>query len=413
MPPAMRFLLLPFYGTYLKRHYHITCEGMEQVKDFPGPCIVFSNHTHTLDPFFISACYPYHIRWVAGAYLFKNRFVGYLLNKWVHGIPKQQGRSDFHTIRDISNALKQGDIVGLFPEGTRTWDGDTLDIGEATAKLVRIFKVPVVFIHLEGGYALKPRWTDHDRKGSLHIKVLPVLIPEEIASYKSAELTKLVSERLAFSHDDWQRQVHKPFPSKEQAQGLQRLLYICPCCRGRNTMKSSGTEISCIQCGASATLDPYDMLHPQASSLEGRRITFDTVRGWHRWEREQLEKIALTSDPTTEIFPSEHGVLFQRGEKNSFVMLSDDFTVQATCQTLTITCRKPSSKGKTRYDFCFQDIESMIICAKLTLEFFIYGTLYRLRLDPEAGSLKYQELYQIAQKPTTSGRETESQTAER
>ncbi len=74
------------------------------------------------------------------------------MERWIGAISKQQGRSDLFTIRAISESLKQGDIVGVFPEGTRTWDGEPAGFDEAIAKLVKIFKVPpIVLINLEGG----------------------------------------------------------------------------------------------------------------------------------------------------------------------------------------------------------------------------------------------------------------------
>ena len=94
----------------------------------------------------------------------------FLLRHWVQAIPKAQGKSDIETIRDISSALKGGGIVGLFPEGTRTWDGKMMDITSATAKLVRLFKVPTVFINIEGGFSKKPRWSHTERKGKVYLK---------------------------------------------------------------------------------------------------------------------------------------------------------------------------------------------------------------------------------------------------
>ncbi len=394
MPPAMRFLLLPFYGTYLKRHYHIEYDGMDAVQRIVGPSLVLSNHVHTLDSFMISAGYPYHIRWVAGAYLFKNPFVGYLLTKWVHGIPKQQGRSDLQTIRSISSALKQGDTVGIFPEGTRTWDGDTLDIGQATAKLIKLFKVPVVFLHLEGGYALKPRWTDHDRKGAVRIKVVSVLTAEEIERLKISELTETVSRLLFFSQDAWQRKKNVPFPSKNQAQGLQRLLYLCPCCGGRSTLATSGSEIRCTSCGALANMDPFDRLHSGPFEESGGKFfTFKTVKEWHDWEQKKLADIMEQATEKETLFPEDQGKFFQKGHRNGFRTISKDFTVRMTKTTMSVVCDKPTADGTTRYDFAFSDIQSMIICAKQTLEFFIDDTLFRIRLIPEASSLKYQETY--------------------
>lgn len=171
--PLFIRLARPTYGAYLLRRNRIETVGMENLANLGGPCLVFGNHGHAMDSFFISSASPVHIRWVAGAYLFKLRLVKTMLAKWIGGISKQQGRSDFHTIRAISNALKNGDIVGLFPEGTRTWDGEPVGFDESTAKLVRMFKVPVVFVNIEGNYMLKPRWTDKARRGTVTIRVLP------------------------------------------------------------------------------------------------------------------------------------------------------------------------------------------------------------------------------------------------
>ena len=122
-----------------------------------GPFLLLANHTHVLDPFYISSSLPVHIRWVAGAYLFKNQFLKTLLGSWIGGIAKQQGRSDLQTIRDISAALKRGESVGLFPEGTRTWDGRTPRSTKPTANL-RDVQGPVVLLISRGLTSLKPRW---------------------------------------------------------------------------------------------------------------------------------------------------------------------------------------------------------------------------------------------------------------
>ena len=204
LTPAFRFLKLT-YGTYLRHKYHMQGIGFEKVLPYDGPAIVFGNHTHTLDPFFISAFYPYTIRWVAGSYLFKMKGVSFLLRHLVRAIPKIQGRSDLETIRSISAALKDNDIVGLFPEGTRSWDGEMMDITKATAKLVRIFRVPVVFVHIEGGFLNKPRWSDKERKdGSVTVRVVDIMTPEEIASMSLPEITAKVEKNLSFSTDSWE-----------------------------------------------------------------------------------------------------------------------------------------------------------------------------------------------------------------
>ena len=70
LTPAFRFLKAT-YGRHLTRRYKLSASGIDAVLPIEGPALVLANHTHTLDPFLISAVYPYTIRWVAGSYLFK------------------------------------------------------------------------------------------------------------------------------------------------------------------------------------------------------------------------------------------------------------------------------------------------------------------------------------------------------
>jgi 1-acyl-sn-glycerol-3-phosphate acyltransferase len=116
IPFFTRFLQLT-YGSYLKYRYKIKVEGFERMPN-EGPFLLLANHTHVLDPFMISVVSGHYVRWVAGAYLFKNQILRVLLRKWVGSIAKQQGRSDLETIKEIEGAFKNNEVVGLFPEGT-------------------------------------------------------------------------------------------------------------------------------------------------------------------------------------------------------------------------------------------------------------------------------------------------------
>ncbi|HKM08040.1 MAG TPA: lysophospholipid acyltransferase family protein [Sphaerochaeta sp.] len=171
--PLFIKLARPTYGRYLLWSNHIQTEGMDILTNIQGPFLILANHSQVYDPFFVSSAAKVHIRWVAGALLFKLFALKTLLGGWVGAIPKQQGRSDLLTIRNISDALRNGDIVGLFPEGTRTWDGESVGFDEAIAKFIKICKVPIVIMRLEGIYATKPRWAEKKRVGSPMIRVLP------------------------------------------------------------------------------------------------------------------------------------------------------------------------------------------------------------------------------------------------
>ncbi len=388
LTPAFRFLKLT-YGNYLKRRYRISSYGIEDVVPYKGPAIVFGNHTHTLDPFFISAVYPYTIRWVAGSYLFKMKGLSFLLRHLVKAMPKVQGRSDLETIRSISRALKQGDIVGLFPEGTRSWDGEMMDITAATAKLVRMFKVPVVFTHIEGGFLNKPRWSDKERKGPVSVRVVRVLTPEEISKMTLPEITAVTAECLSFSTDEWEDEARVPYPSPTLAEGSERLFYLCPKCGRFSTIHSHGRIAECTSCGFSVEFDEYGRISSSDPSISWTKLS-----EWHSWEKGKLADILSLSDGAR-IF-SDRGILFQIPGRKKLRTVSEAFDVSASSDCLRFSFDRPfdfDGRSISELEFPLSSIESMIINAKQTIEFYADGKQYRFRTALDRSPLKYQELY--------------------
>ena len=388
LTPAFRFLKLT-YGNYLKRRYRISSYGIEDVVPYKGPAIVFGNHTHTLDPFFISAVYPYTIRWVAGSYLFKMKGLSFLLRHLVKAMPKVQGRSDLETIRSISRALKQGDIVGLFPEGTRSWDGEMMDITAATAKLVRMFKVPVVFTHIEGGFLNKPRWSDKERKGPVSVRVVRVLTPEEISKMTLPEITAVTAECLSFSTDEWEDEARVPYPSPTLAEGSERLFYLCPKCGRFSTIHSHGRIAECTSCGFSVEFDEYGRISSSDPSISWTKLS-----EWHSWEKGKLADILSLSDGAR-IF-SDRGILFQIPGRKKLRTVSEAFDVSASSDRLRFSFDRPfdfDGRSISELEFPLSSIESMIINAKQTIEFYADGKQYRFRTALDRSPLKYQELY--------------------
>lgn len=381
-PWAEKYLVHPFYGTYLKKKYKLEFIGKEKIEALTEDAVIFANHVHTLDPFFISAVYPYHIRWVAGSYLFKMKGVSYLLQKWVRAIPKTQGRSDLTTIRAIADALKNKDCVGVFPEGTRTWDGDMMDIHTATAKLVRIFKSPAVFINIEGAFENKPRWAETERKGKVTIRVVDVLLPDEIKSMKNDEILQRTVKALSYSHEDWKKKYPGvEYNSPKQAEGIERLFYLCPHCKKFGTFVSSGRKIECSYCHAKAAIDG------RYNIVDRQNIPYETMTEWHQAERKELREL-LHSEPANKVLFEDHGVLLQMGGKKKQHVLSKEFKVSSTKENLIF-----SFSDREEMTFAYEKIESMIICAKYTVEFFYESQQYRFRLQGRESSLKYQDLY--------------------
>ncbi len=344
-----------------------------------GPYLLLLNHVGIMDPVMVSSVMPRHIRWVAGAYLFKTWFLKFIIGKCCTAIPKQQGRQDISTFRNIQRILKEGDNVGLFPEGTRTWDGEMMPVSYLSlAKLLRLYKVPVLFVHLEGGFAHQPRWADYKRRGKVVVNVKYLLTPQQMAQMEVPDLAQTIEKYLHFSNDEWKETVDYDYKSPKRAEGLQRLLYMCPSCNGIDSHATQGNKITCRSCGATTILDEMDNL----TSID---TPFKRLSQWHSWEAQRIGEVSQ--------LPEERGVLLQRGDSNHDVdleTLSKDFSVQLKNDTIHIRFASASDKDLS---LPLEKISSMILNAKQTMELFCEDVLYRIRLLPDSSSLKYHEYY--------------------
>ncbi len=98
--------------------YRIEVIGLENVPQ-EGGYIAASNHKHIFDPVFMCIGQrkrQFHM--VAKKELFNNKILGWAFRK-VGAIPIDRHKPELKTIRTIISTLKEGKVIGIFPEGTR------------------------------------------------------------------------------------------------------------------------------------------------------------------------------------------------------------------------------------------------------------------------------------------------------
>lgn len=108
--------------------YRIKIIGKDNVPK-KGAVIICSNHISNLDPPVVGITSPRDIHFMAKGELFENRFLRKLL-LGIQAFPVKRGLSDRNALRKGLEILKNGETLGLFPEGTRSKDGE---IGKALA----------------------------------------------------------------------------------------------------------------------------------------------------------------------------------------------------------------------------------------------------------------------------------------
>ena len=102
---------------YIRLFFRLEYEGLENVPA-TGPAILVANHTGSGDMLAIHTAIRPWICWVAKKELFENKFLGSALLK-LGCIPVDRNKTDLMAARGIFTALRNGQVVGMFPQGTR------------------------------------------------------------------------------------------------------------------------------------------------------------------------------------------------------------------------------------------------------------------------------------------------------
>ena len=130
--------------TFLPIRYH----GKENFQ-LAGPYIAMSNHTSAMDPVILAyPCKKYEIRFVGKKELVKNKFVGKLLNNGLHMITVDRHNSDMAAMRLCAKTLRDGYVLGIFPEGTRHHEDLMSEVETGAAVLALRAKVPILPVYI-------------------------------------------------------------------------------------------------------------------------------------------------------------------------------------------------------------------------------------------------------------------------
>lgn len=101
--------------------YDIRFEGVENIPQKKG-YIIACNHLYYFDPILLTFRIRDWVHYLGKAELFDLPLVGWLFGA-VGGIRVDRGRGDISAIEKCAALANSGEIIGIFPEGTRSRDG--------------------------------------------------------------------------------------------------------------------------------------------------------------------------------------------------------------------------------------------------------------------------------------------------
>ena len=158
-----------------------------------GPVIIASNHRSFLDPFVIACMARRPMYYVAKKELFLyNRVLAWLLAS-LGAFPVDRGAGDSDFIDTAKAILARGDIVLIFPEGTRTRPGSLGRPRRGVGRLALETGVPVVPVAVLGTEAVRRGWRIRPHK--VRIRAGRALRFPQV-EHPSLELAGAVTDRI-------------------------------------------------------------------------------------------------------------------------------------------------------------------------------------------------------------------------
>ncbi len=260
----------------------ITKTGMEGVT---GPYVLLGNHNAFYDmKVSIAATFPRVANYVVAI----DGFIGREgLLRAIGCICKRKFTNDPSLIRSLLAVVKQGGIIGLYPEARYSLCGTTAVLPESLGKLCKMLKVPVAVLICHGHHVNHPFWNTRKERGvrGTEAEMKLLFTTEELAALSPAEINARIVE--AFQYDDfrWQKEHGIRVTDQDRAIGLEKVLYQCPCCGAEYTMRSEGVRLICAGCGKT-----WEMTELGELRAEDGADRFTHIPDWYEWERENVRR---------------------------------------------------------------------------------------------------------------------------
>jgi 1-acyl-sn-glycerol-3-phosphate acyltransferase len=129
--------------------------GRDNVPD-EGGALMISNHQSFMDPAVLGAQLRRPMSYLAKADLWKNPVFGWVITH-LYAFPVRQGSGDIGAIKETISRLQEGHLLNIYPEGSRTEDGELLPIQPGVALVIRKAGVPVIPAVVDGSFRAWPK----------------------------------------------------------------------------------------------------------------------------------------------------------------------------------------------------------------------------------------------------------------
>jgi 1-acyl-sn-glycerol-3-phosphate acyltransferase len=159
-----------------------------------GSYILAANHECHLDSLFVACLLPQEVQRRMVVLSKKEHFahlVTRVIARLCHGIPVDRARISADVLGICSQVLRQGGVLLIHPEGTRSPDGRLQPFKKGVAVLAHHMECPVIPIHIDGGHEFWPKHSLFPRSRSrISITIGSPIRPRAISCRTAGEFVR-------------------------------------------------------------------------------------------------------------------------------------------------------------------------------------------------------------------------------
>jgi 1-acyl-sn-glycerol-3-phosphate acyltransferase len=194
----------------LARSFGVAAYGLRVVgrEHWPaaGGGLVCANHQSMFDPPLVGLTCPRRLNYLARDTLFRVPLLGPLI-KFLDAVPIDREGGGLAGLKETLRRLKAAELVLIFPEGTRTRDGNLAPLKPGFISVARRSGVPLIPVGIDGAYQAWPRTSRWPRLGRIAIAIGEPITAAQVRETSDEALLQILSERISECHAQARRLV--------------------------------------------------------------------------------------------------------------------------------------------------------------------------------------------------------------
>lgn len=167
------------------------------LRNFPatGGVLLASNHQSFLDPVLDVLALQREGNFMARDTLFQNPLFKRLIES-LNAFPVKRGAADVGAVKEILRRLRDGRVVVVYPEGTRTLNGEIGPINSNTLAIAKKAGVAIVPTVIDGAFESWPRTRTVPFPSRVYVTYCDPITPEQVREWSLEKITESVEIRL-------------------------------------------------------------------------------------------------------------------------------------------------------------------------------------------------------------------------